>query len=251
MFAARYRTDLRKEARLLRRDRRTLVVALLIPVLTVWAYSYVEPPAEVRFDEEIFRTTDPTALVISLAVMFPAFMLGSGAVVREHTAGTLSRMGRTPMQGVEFLAAKLTVLGALGLLQALLVLVVALTLLDNITVQDSAGFLLRLGLASVAFVSTGLFVSSLARSENQALVLTTFLVLVMLVLCGFLAPMENLGDVEWIARLLPYTHAYLSSYHFLRGQEADEPYLLYLLVDLVVTFAAATLLVHLRRDRDL
>lgn len=245
----RFRTDLQKETLLLVRDRRALVVAGLIPVLVIWAYSYVEPPAEVRFDDEIFRTTDPTALIVSLAVMFPAFVMGSSAVVREKSSGTLRRLSRTPMHTLEFLGAKLTVLTGVSLLQVLLVLVVAMTTLDNITVSDTGGFILRLGLAAVAFVATGLLVSSLATTEFQALMITAFGVLIMLVLCGFLAPMENLGPAEPIARMLPYTHAYLSSYHFLKGLEADEPFLLYLLADAVLTFVAAMFLVRrFRKD---
>ncbi len=246
---ARFRTDLRKEAWLLLRDRRALVLAAFIPVLTILAYSFVEPEAEVRFDTEHFRTTDPTALVISLAVMFPAFMMGSTAIVRERTSGTLQRLGRTPMNAMEFVSAKLLLLLAVSLVQVLLVLLFAVTMLDNLTVQDMWGFILRLGLVAVTFVSLGLFVSALAQNEFQALVLVTFGVLVMLVLSGFLAPMEKLSEAEPVARMLPYTHAYLESYFFLKGLESDQPYLLYLLLDTGVALSGAALLVHGARRR--
>lgn len=244
MMIARFQVDLRKELLLLVRDRRALVVAGLIPILVIWAYSYVEPPAEVRFDDTIFRTTDPTALVVSLAVMFPAFAMGATAVVREKTAGTLRRLSRTPMNTVEFLGAKLVVLAGVSLMQVLLVLIVAMTTLDNITINDTGGFVLRLGLASIAFVSTGLLISALATTEFQAMAGMVFGVLLMLVLCGFLAPLEKLGPAEPIARMLPYTHAYLSSYYFLKGLDAPEPFAFYLVLDAVGTFVLSMYLVR-------
>lgn len=226
------------------RDRRALLVAFLVPVLTIWVYGFVEPPAEARFDAELFRTTDPTSLVVSLAVMFPALMLASGAVVRERGQGTLDRLLVTPMHPAGFLAAKLAVLAALAFLQTLLVLFVALTALDNITVQDPVGTIGRLNLVALAFLSLGLFVSTVSRNESQALLVVTLLVLVMLVLSGFLAPLDGLGPLQPLARMLPYTHAYLGTYHHLKGLDAPDPYWALLALDAVLAFGAAALLLR-------
>ena len=113
-------------------------------------------------------------------------------IVREKEIGTLEQLLVTPLRGVQIIVGKLIPFAILGFAQ-LTVGVVAAGLVFGIWMKGS--FLALYAMAGVFFLSTlglGLFVSTLARTQQQAMFVAWFFMIFTILLSGFFVPIENM-----------------------------------------------------------
>jgi ABC-2 type transport system permease protein len=154
----------RLETRTLLRNGEQLVLTLVIPLLLLTAFS-LEPL--VSFDAGLSRVDFLTPGVIALAVMSTAFTSQAIATGFERRYGVLKRLGATPLSRGGLIAAKTTTVIAVELLQAALILLVALALgwrPDASAVAIvSAPLLILLGTA--AFSGLALLMAGTLRAE--------------------------------------------------------------------------------------
>ncbi|WP_300612473.1 ABC transporter permease [Trebonia sp.] len=113
------------ETRTLLRNGEQLTLTLVIPLLLLAAFS-LEPL--VNFGAGITRIDFLTPGVIALAVMSTAFTSQAIATGFERRYGVLKRLGATPLSRPGLIAAKTVTVVAVELLQAVLIVVLAVAL---------------------------------------------------------------------------------------------------------------------------
>ncbi|CAG0945241.1 putative multidrug ABC transporter permease YbhR [Gammaproteobacteria bacterium] len=129
------------------------------------------------------------------------------ALVRERERGNLELLITTPVRPVELMLGKLLPYVAVGLVQTSIVLGAGVLLFQvpvNGSVVDLyAGAILFIA----ATLALGLLVSTVARTQFQAMQLGYFILLPSILLSGFMFPFEGMPlAVQWLAQLLPLTH---------------------------------------------
>jgi ABC-2 type transport system permease protein len=185
----------------LRGDRRTVALLLLVPcvlmILLRWVYEH---------QPEVFDRVG-----LQLLGIFPfvtMFLVTSVAMLRERTTGTLERLLTTPLAKLDLLLGYALAFGIAALAQAALASALALGLLG----LDPAGSLALVLLLAVANallgMALGLFVSAFAQTEFQAVQFMPAFVLPQILLCGLLAPRDQMAAVlDALSAALPLTYA--------------------------------------------
>jgi ribosome-dependent ATPase len=171
------------------------------------------PPAyrlEPRFRyNQGFRSLDaivPVMIGILLAII-PA-ILTSLAVVREKALGSIINFYVTPVSRAEFLMGKQVPYIAIGFLNFLILLILAVTLF-GLSVKGSLIALLLGGFLYVAATSAVGFVSSaMTRSQTAAIFGTAIIIMMPAVeFSGLMQPVASLEPADWlIGTLFPTSH---------------------------------------------
>jgi len=138
--------------------------------------------------------------IVALLLLVVTTNLSAMAIVREKEVGTLEQLSVTPLARWELIAGKLLPYALIGILDVILVLVVAIYWFE---VPMLGSIPLLFGMCLIYLMSTlglGLFVSSISQTQQQAMMTTIFFFLMpMIYLSGFIFPIENMPD--WIQPL--------------------------------------------------
>jgi len=143
--------------------------------------------------------------VLALVLLVMTTMLTAMAIVREREQGTLEQLNVTPITPSELMVGKLLPYGLIGLVDVILVMGLAVFWFE-VPLRGSP-FLL-LGLTLVYLLNTlglGLFVSTVSRTQQQAMMTTAFFIMMpMVYLSGFIVPIENMPRViQQFSYILP------------------------------------------------
>ena len=152
------------------------------------------------------NTMIPALIAAILMISLAAIM--SQAVVRERESGTLEQLFVTPVRPSEYIAGKLTPYAALALVQMGIVAAVG-TLWFRVPFYGNL-WVVMLGLALFLLVciGQGLLISLLVRTRSQAVQTTLFLMMPMMILSGFIFPIESMPEViQPFTFLIPLRHA--------------------------------------------
>ncbi len=140
--------------------------------------------------------------VLVLILLATTMNLTSLAVVREKEIGTLEQIMVTPIRPAELIIGKLipfTIVGSINATIVMLVMVYGF----GIPIRGSVPLLV--GLAGCFLLTTlglGLFVSTVTRTQQQAMMIGQFLVLQpMMYLSGFTFPVQNM---PWLLRMISW-----------------------------------------------
>src|SRR5262245_27795877 len=129
------------------------------------------------------------------------------AIVRERERGTLEQLIVTPITKTELMLGKIAPYIGVGLVQMTTVLLLGRFVFD---VPLTGNVLLLYGVAFIFIVASlalGLFVSTLVRTQQQAMQVSFFFVLPNILLSGFMFPRQAMPELfQWIGALLPLTH---------------------------------------------
>jgi ABC-2 type transport system permease protein len=187
--------------RQLRHDPRTIALVLAVPVVLITLIRYVFDESRV-FD----RIGGPLLGVFPLISMF---LVTSITMLRERTTGTLERLMTMPLAKLDLLAGYAAAFALLAAAQATLVSAVAFWVLDLHVAGAMWGVVLLAVGNALLGSSLGLFVSAFARTEFQAVQFLPAFVFPQLLLCGLLAPREDMARLlEIVSWGLPLTYAY-------------------------------------------
>ena len=140
--------------------------------------------------------------IVAILLLVITTNLSSMGIVREKELGTLEQLNVTPLTRAELIIGKLLPYGLVGLIDVVLVLSVAILWFE---VPMRGSYFLLFALTIVFLVSTlglGLFVSTISNTQQQAMMTTTFFFLMpMMLLSGFVFPIENMP-----AAVQPFTY---------------------------------------------
>lgn len=129
------------------------------------------------------------------------------ALVRERERGNLEMLIATPVSPWELTLGKVLPFVGIGLVQVTVVLLLGKLLFD----VPIRGSLLQLYLAALVFIfaslTLGVFLSTLAKSQFQAMQMAFFTFLPQILLSGFMFPYAGMPKpAQWLAEILPLTH---------------------------------------------
>jgi len=143
--------------------------------------------------------------ILALVLLVVTTTLSSMAIVREKEVGTLEQLNVTPLARWELIVGKMIPYALLGMVDVLIVVAVAVGWFE---VPLRGSFALLLGMCLVYLLSTlglGLFVSTISKTQQQAMMTTAFFFLLpMIFLSGFIFPIENMPEViQPVTYLIP------------------------------------------------
>jgi ABC-2 type transport system permease protein len=169
------------------------------------------PPVELRerawFNPGLLSRNYNVPGVVGILMLLICLLLTSLAVVREREIGTLEQLMVSPLRPIELVAGKALPFALLSLLDLAIVLGVALLWFRI----PFAGNLLLLVLASVLYLlsglGTGLLVSTISRTQQEAFMATFLIFMPTILLSGFMFPVENMPAIfRWLTLLNPVRH---------------------------------------------
>jgi ABC-2 type transport system permease protein len=129
------------------------------------------------------------------------------AIVRERERGNLELLINTPVSSAELMIGKVIPYIVIGMIQLALILVVG----DALFQVPMRGSTLDLYLASGAFIAAnlalGLVISTVARTQFQAMQMTFFVLMPSILLSGFVFPYDGMPRfAQYLGEILPVTH---------------------------------------------
>lgn len=130
--------------------------------------------------------------VIALLLMVTTLLLSSMAIVREKEAGTIEQVMVTPIRRWEFIVGKTVPFVLIGYLNVFLVAAVAV-LWFRIPIRGNLLLLAgATGLYLMSMLGVGLFISTVSRTQQQAMMTTFFFTMPFILLSGFIYPIANM-----------------------------------------------------------
>jgi ABC-2 type transport system permease protein len=156
----------------------------------------INPEIRVWFNPELKSRNFMIPGVLALLLMIMTLILTSLAIVKEKEIGTIEQLIVTPIKPAQLIAGKLAPFTIIAAIDIILVLMVA-RFWFNVPIRGSVILLFTL---SFVFLLTtlglGLFVSTIAKSQQQAMMIAVFFIMLpMVFLSGFVFPIENMPKV--------------------------------------------------------
>jgi len=143
--------------------------------------------------------------ILALILMITTISLMSMAVVKEREIGTFEQLIVTPIKPGQLIIGKLLPFTIIGFVVLVTVMVV-MTQWFGIEIRGSKLFLLFSALLFVlSNLGLGLFISTISRTQQQAMMASIFIVMMpMIYLSGFAFPIENMpGVIQYITYAIP------------------------------------------------
>jgi ABC-type multidrug transport system permease subunit len=145
--------------------------------------------------------------LVGVILTMTMVMLTAMAIARERERGTLEQLIVSPVRKIELILGKILPYVTIGYLQMTLVLLAGRLVFD----VPILGSLLALYACAFLFIAAnlalGLFFSTLAQTQQQAMQMSFFFLLPNILLSGFMFPFEAMPrPAQWLGEALPLTH---------------------------------------------
>ena len=172
-------------------------------------------PGVLPFEVVVHRRYNPEAItaynivpgLLGVILSMTLVMMTSLGMARERERGTMESLLSTPVRPLEVMVGKLTPYVLVGMIQATVILVMARLLFD---VPMSGGWI-ALGTGLMLFIvgslSLGFLISTVAKTQLQAMQMSFFYMLPSILLSGFMFPFRGMPDwAQAIGTAIPVTH---------------------------------------------
>mgnify|MGYP000137258727 FL=1 len=160
-----------------------------------------------RYNPESITAYNIVPGLLGVILSMTLVMMTALSVTRETERGTMESLLATPAQPIEVMIGKLAPYVMVGLMQTTVILVMASILFH----VPMAGGWIALGLGVLMFITgslaLGFLISTVARTQLQAMQMSFFYMLPSILLSGFMFPFR--GMPEWaqaIGQAIPVTH---------------------------------------------
>lgn len=143
--------------------------------------------------------------IVGLLLSIITLLLTSLAVVKEKEIGTMEQLVVTPLKSYQLIIGKLVPFILLGFVSVIIVLT-AMRYIFVIPVKGSLAFLFFSSfLYILSTLGLGLFVSTISKTQQQAMMIAIFAVMMpMVFLSGFAFPVENMPKIiQVISYIVP------------------------------------------------
>lgn len=169
----------------------------------------VQPSLEVRpyYNPERRTSVNIIPGLIGVILTLTMLLFTAVSIVRERERGNLELLINTPVSNTQLMVGKVVPYIGIGLVQLALIIGVGKILFD----VPIRGSILELYVAALAFIAAnlalGLFVSTVAKTQFQAMQVTFFILLPSILLSGFVFPFAGMPVfAQYLGELLPITH---------------------------------------------
>ena len=174
-----------------------------------WTAQAAQTPIAVLplYNPQRVSSTNVVPGLIGVILTMTMVMFTAMAIVRERERGNLELLITTPVSSGELMVGKVLPYVAVGLVQVTLVLLLGAWLFAVPIKGSVLDVYLAALLLIVANLALGLLVSTLSKSQFQAMQMAFFLFLPSILLSGFMFPFDGMPKAaQWIAEALPMTH---------------------------------------------
>jgi ABC-2 type transport system permease protein len=170
-----------------------------------------KPPFDVvvhrRYNPEAITSYNIVPGLLGVILSMTLVMMTALSVTRETERGTMESLLATPAQPIEVMVGKLAPYVLVGLMQTVVILTMASLLFQ----VPMAGGWIALGLGVLLFITgslaLGFLISTLARTQLQAMQMSFFYMLPSILLSGFMFPFRGMPDwAQAIGTAIPVTH---------------------------------------------
>jgi ABC-2 type transport system permease protein len=145
--------------------------------------------------------------LVGVILTMTMVMLTSMAIARERERGTLEQLIVSPVRSVELVLGKILPFVVIGYVQMTLIFVAGRVVFD-VPVRGALSLLYALAFLFIAAnLALGLFFSTLAKTQQQAMQMSFFFLLPNILLSGFMFPWEAMPrPAQLLSQALPLTH---------------------------------------------
>jgi len=145
--------------------------------------------------------------LLGVILQMTMVMMTAMALTRESERGTMENLLAMPASPLEIMLGKVLPYAAVGAVQVVVVLVAAKTLFGVPFFGSLPLLLSAIFVFVLALVLLGYTISTLARTQMQAMQLTFFFFLPSILLSGFMFPYRGMPDwAQTLGEVLPLTH---------------------------------------------
>ena len=160
-----------------------------------------------RYNPEAITAYNIVPGLLGIILSMTLVMMTALSVTREAERGTMESLLATPVEPIEVMAGKLAPYVAVGLVQTAIILLLARFLFDVPMVGGWLGLSLGVALFIVGSLALGFLMSTVARTQLQAMQMSMFYILPSILLSGFMFPFRGMPAwAQAIGEIVPVTH---------------------------------------------
>ncbi|MCZ6775565.1 MAG: ABC transporter permease [Ignavibacteria bacterium] len=163
------------------------------------------PEPRVWFNPDLLSQNFMVPGVVALVLMIITMTLTALGIVKEKELGTLEQLMVTPIKPFELIIGKLIPFIIIGFIDVIIVLAIAYFWF-GVPLRGSLMLLFALsGLFILTTLGLGLFVSTIATSQQQAMLIAQFFFFMpFMFLSGFALPIRNMPElIQYVTYLIP------------------------------------------------
>jgi ABC-2 type transport system permease protein len=167
----------------------------------------IELEPSIRYNPDLRTAVYVVPGLIGVILTMTMVMLTAMAIARERERGTLEQLIVSPITTVELIIGKIVPYVTIGYIQMTLVLLLGRWVFD-VPIIGSLPLLFGITFFFIAAnLALGLFFSTLAQTQQQAMQMSFFFLLPNILLSGFMFPFEAMPrPAQWLSQALPLTH---------------------------------------------
>ncbi len=182
-----------------------------MPIQAFMDQDFVQPVPNLEvvlyFNPEQRTVVNIVPGLLGIILTMTMVLFTSAAIVREREQGNIEFLITTPVHPLELMLGKILPYVFVGFVQIAIILGAGHAIF-GVPVR---GGLDALAVAALLFIcaslTLGLVISTIAKTQLQAMQMTVFVLLPSILLSGFLFPYEAMPrPAQWIAEVLPATH---------------------------------------------
>lgn len=160
-----------------------------------------------RYNPEAITAYNIVPGLLGIILSLTLVMMTALSVTREIERGTMESLLSTPVEPLEVMIGKLAPYVLVGLVQTVIILLMAATLFEVPMGGGWIGLSAGIGLFITGSLALGFLISTVARSQLQAMQMSFFYILPSILLSGFMFPFRGMPAwAQWIGEVIPVTH---------------------------------------------
>ena len=169
------------------------------------------PPFEVvvhrRYNPEAITAYNIVPGLLGIILSMTLVMMTALSVTRETERGTMEALLSTPVEPIEVMIGKLAPYVLVGITQTVIVLTLAAVLFHVPMAGGWGALALGVSLFIVGSLALGFLISTVARSQLQAMQMSFFYIMPSILLSGFMFPFQGMPVwAQAIGQVIPVTH---------------------------------------------
>jgi ABC-2 type transport system permease protein len=154
-----------------------------------------------------YRTFMVPGILVLLVTMVGVYMCALN-LVKEKETGTIEQINVTPVRKIHFILGKLIPFWIIGMFIFSIGLFLIARLVYGIVPAGSIALLYAyLGMYLVAVLGIGLLISTYSDTQQQAMSLMFFFMMIFILMSGLFTPVDSMPEwAKWITRMNPVTY---------------------------------------------
>ncbi len=170
-----------------------------IPIIDITHSNWYNP----ELDYKVFMVPGILGVLVTIIVL----VLTAMNVVREREIGTIEQINVTPIKNWQFILGKMLPFLLVGLVDLSVGLAVGKLMFD-IPMEGSLGLVFLYCVVNVsAILGIGLLISNFADTQQQAMFIAWFFMMIFILMSGLFTPVESMPQwAQWMTVPNPMTH---------------------------------------------